>query len=385
MDRSLDEIIAEDTVRLQRAIKPQRRAINSLNCSGTLVALQAVVVLVVTTTPAVAMSAMASERSALLFLLCEFSSCSVTIVASPLGRWRLANEHATAKTWNRTLHDIPSDLELTLSLFDNYSHTLRTVSISTSRPSRGGRRGRDGYDSDRSSTLTKVRVDNLHYDITETDLDDLFGRIGPVSELTVSYDRAGRSEGVAFVTYARLKDAHTSIQEYDGANAKGQPIRLSLIPGRRERNPLDSAQRPRPSLLDRVQRPRDDRSMSPDDNADGRRRRGGGRPHRSDVTKPAPDNIDRYVPGQRSNQRSPNRRGGGRRGRDNRSQQADGSNRRSNPRPRKTQEELDQEMEDYWGGANNGGEAAAPAQDVPQQTAPAPSAPAADDDIDMIE
>ncbi|KAJ6185845.1 RNA binding protein [Penicillium mononematosum] len=237
-----------------------------------------------------------------------------------------------------------------------------------SRPSRGGRRGRDGYDSDRSSTLTKVRVDNLHYDITETDLEDLFGRIGPVSELTVSYDRAGRSEGVAFVTYARLKDAHTSIQEYDGANAKGQPIRLSLVGGRRDRNPLESAQRPRPSLLDRVQRPRDDRSMSPEDNADGRRRRGGGRPHRSDVTKPAPDNIDRYVPGERSHQRSPNRRGGGRRGRDNRSQQTDGSNRRSNARPRKTQKELDQEMEDYWG-----------------QTAPAPSAPAADDDIDMIE
>jgi hypothetical protein len=69
------------------------------------------------------------SRSALLFL-CEFSSCSVTIVASPLDRWRLANEHATAKTWNRTLHDIPSDLELTLSLFDNNSHTLQTVSIS---------------------------------------------------------------------------------------------------------------------------------------------------------------------------------------------------------------------------------------------------------------
>ncbi|KAJ5463072.1 RNA binding protein [Penicillium sp. IBT 31633x] len=260
-----------------------------------------------------------------------------------------------------------------------------------SRPSRGGRRGRDGPDSDRSSTLTKVRVENLHYDITESDLEDLFGRIGPVSELTVSYDRAGRSEGVAYVTYARLRDAHTSIQEYDGANAKGQPIRLSLIPGRRERNPLDSAHHPRSSLMDRVERPRDGRSLSPrsDDNADGGRRRRG-RGHRSDVTKPAPDNIDRYVPGQRSNQRSPNRRGGGRRGggRDNRQQ----TERRSNARPRKTQEELDQEMEDYWGGANAGAdEAAAPAQAAVQQTAPAPSAAAtatataADDDIDMIE
>lgn len=63
MDRSLDEIIAEDTVRLQRAMKPPKPTTDSLHCSGTLVAPQAVVVvLVVTTTPAVATSAMASER-----------------------------------------------------------------------------------------------------------------------------------------------------------------------------------------------------------------------------------------------------------------------------------------------------------------------------------
>lgn len=214
---------------------------------------------------------------------------------------------------------------------------------------------------------------------------DLFGRIGPVSELTLSYDRSGRSEGVAHITYARLKDAHASIQEYDGANAKGQPIRLSLIPGRRERNPLDSAHHPRSSLMDRIERPRDGRSFSPqsDDPEGGRRRGRAGRAHRSDVTKPPPDGIDRYVPGQRSG-RSPRRNGGGRRGgREPRGQPTDGSNRRSTARPRKTQEELDQEMEDYWGGANNA-EDAAPAQDGPAQTT-APSAPVADVDIDMIE
>jgi len=131
--------------------------------------------------------------------------------------------------------------------------------------------------------------------------------------------------------------------------------------------------------MDRIERPRDARSLSPrsDDNADGRRRRGRG--HRSDVTKPAPDNIDRYVPGQRS-ARSP-RRNAGRRG--GRSQPTD---RRPNARPRKTQEELDQEMEDYWGGAGGNNDEAAPAGNAPQQAAPAPSAPAAaDDDVDMIE
>ena len=217
---------------------------------------------------------------------------------------------------------------------------------------------------------------------------DLFSRIGPVSNLSLVYDRAGRSEGVAFITYTHLKDAHESIREFDGANAKGQPIRLTLVPGRRERN----------TLFDRVERPRgrDARSLSPvsgSDSADGpRRRRDRGRGRRSDVSKPAPDHIDRYVPGQRSPTR---RSGGGRRGggRDNRARNAEGGGRRTvNGRPRKTQEELDQEMEDYWGG--NTGAENADMQGEEQQTAAAPAsaaeapaaaAPVADDDIDMIE
>lgn len=36
------------------------------------------------------------------------------------------------------------------------------------------------------------------------------------------YDRAGRSEGRAFVTYSRHDDALEAIREYDGANANGK-------------------------------------------------------------------------------------------------------------------------------------------------------------------
>ncbi|KAJ5573905.1 RNA binding protein [Penicillium hispanicum] len=255
------------------------------------------------------------------------------------------------------------------------------------RPSRGSRRSQLSHSDDRGPALTKVRVENLHYDITESDLEDLFGRIGPVSNLSLVYDRAGRSEGVALITYTHLKDAHESIREFDGANAKGQPIRLTLVPGRRDRN----------TLFERVERPhgRNARSLSPasgSDGADGSRRRRGGRGRRSDVTKPAPDHIDRYVPGQRSPVR---RSGGGRRGggRDNRARNGEGGGRRTaNGRPRKTQEELDQEMEDYWGG--NAGTENAEKQGEQDQVAaaatatsgaPAATAPVADDDIDMIE
>ncbi|EYE93136.1 putative RNA binding protein [Aspergillus ruber CBS 135680] len=266
------------------------------------------------------------------------------------------------------------------------------------RPSRAPRRQRgDRYSplpDDRTSALTKIRVENLHYDITETDLEDLFTRIGPILNLSLVYDRAGRSEGVAYVTYNRLSDAKTAIGEFDGANAKGQPIRLTLIPGsggrgrQQDRNPFDNVERPRGSLLDRVERPRDSRSLSPEGAEGGRRRRGRGGAgpagRRSDVSKPPPENIDRYVPGQ--SRRSPTRRNGGDR-RQGRGRREDG-NKTANGRPRKTQEELDQEMEDYWGGSANAGAGAADqeaVQDEPQQVAPATTAAAGDDDVDMIE
>ncbi|KAL3471376.1 hypothetical protein BJX99DRAFT_24749 [Aspergillus californicus] len=276
------------------------------------------------------------------------------------------------------------------------------------RPSRGSRRPRNERYSaspDRALAGTRLRIENLHYDITESDLEELFCRIGSISNVSLVYDRAGRSEGVAYVTYARNSDAKTAIQEFDGANAKGQPIRISVASsgGRRDRNPFDNVQKPRGSLFDRVERPgRDARSLSPEDRSEGgesgrRRRRGRGGAagaanyRRSDVSKPAPENIDRYVPGEGQAPRSPRRNGNGRRqGGDNKD-----SRRGGNVRPRKTQEELDQEMEDYWGtgggNAAGAGADAAEQQTVPEQSAPpavqavAAVAPAGDDDIDMIE
>jgi THO complex subunit 4 len=54
-------------------------------------------------------------------------------------------------------------------------------------------------------------------------MQDLFNRIGPVVKLNLLYDRAGRSEGIAFVTYESAQDAKRAIREFDGANANGNP------------------------------------------------------------------------------------------------------------------------------------------------------------------
>ncbi|KAK8436818.1 hypothetical protein IWX49DRAFT_287472 [Phyllosticta citricarpa] len=235
----------------------------------------------------------------------------------------------------------------------------------------------------------KIRVENLHYELTEDDIYELFERIGPVENARLMYDRHDRSEGVAFVTYRSLADARVACREYDGANAHGQPIRLTLVPPgpAPRRNPSDTAQRPSRSLFERIETR--DRSLSPD------------RVRRSDVTKPPPAGIDRYVPGEDSGRRRspppPRRRGGGREsgrrpgerrtgGRGGRRADDDGR-----PvvqgRPRKTQDELDAEMEDYWGVGHDGAADAPVNGSGDVQSGPADPGAAANnainDDIEM--
>ncbi|MCJ1424863.1 hypothetical protein MMC29_002751 [Sticta canariensis] len=284
----------------------------------------------------------------------------------------------------------------------------------TRRPTRGPRNARTDRvspESDLTTSGAKLRVDNLHYDLTEDELEDLFTRIGPVSALSLRFDRAGRSSGTAFVTYASIHDARAAIREFDGANANGQPIRLTLTPtapaastsdnnnikgrGAAIRNPFDTAVKPGRSLFERIENPdRDDRRSR--GIASGRSRsRSPGAPRRTNTSKPAPDGVDRYVPPladsrngrrRRSRTRSPIVRG--RRGGREREERGRGSL-VVNGRVRKTQEELDREMEDYWGGRNRAEGAGAAGKSPVDGGAAAAStlvpSVADDGDIDMIE
>ncbi|OAA33736.1 Nucleotide-binding, alpha-beta plait [Moelleriella libera RCEF 2490] len=207
---------------------------------------------------------------------------------------------------------------------------------------------------------SKIRVENIHYDLTEEDLDELFARIGPVSKLTLRYDRAGRSEGTAYVTYESKEDAEEAVRQFDGANANRQPIRLTLLPWR---NPFDSAIMPGRPLAERISTPRArGRSESPS--------------RRSDEDEAARKGIDRYIPGRRSRSPTSHRRGGGRRPgarREGNAQEGRGNARGNARTTKKTQEELDAEMADYFGGG--------PSANVPAGGSQATG----NDDLDMIE
>ncbi|ROV99961.1 hypothetical protein VMCG_06251 [Cytospora schulzeri] len=254
------------------------------------------------------------------------------------------------------------------------------------RPRQQSRRGRDRESpAEDLSDLngTKIRVENVHYDLTKEDLDQLFNQMGPVLKLDILYDRAGRSTGTAFVTYESYHDAREAIKEFDGANANGQPIRLSIVPPNRQRNAFDTAVMPGRPLAERVTMPPGrNRSLSPGRDLEDEAQRKG---------------IDRYVPGRRDNRsRSPmrgRRREGGRRpgarrggggGREGgeRPGREGGERPGRDGRPRKTQEELDAEMDNYFGSGGGGG---GDDQAAANGNGSAAAGQVAEEDIDMIE
>ncbi|KAF2454205.1 hypothetical protein BDY21DRAFT_423800 [Lineolata rhizophorae] len=313
--------------------------------------------------------------------------------------------------------------------------------------------------SNRAERGARIRVDNLHYDLTEDDLRELFTRIGPITNLALLYDRQDRSRGIAYVTYPYLSDARLAIREFDGANAHGQPIRLSLVASAASGSGGGAGgaggdliggsarARPRPgrSLFDRIESPVPPAAAAGESGGDGGRRRRHRRSmsppaagtRRSDVSKPPPEHIDRYVPGGASDhdfeyddgaaggvrRRSPLPRrrgprggdGGGRRPGERRERsrnEGGGGGRRGGGgaagggardeggrgmvqgRPRKTAEELDAEMEDYWGGGGGGGDSSRDAKGADAGVnggagfgagAGAGQVRAGDGDVDMIE
>ncbi|KAH8175978.1 RNA recognition motif domain-containing protein [Sarocladium implicatum] len=289
----------------------------------------------------------------------------------------------------------PSPLTARLTSFPRTYRILATIHSADITPANGCMTGtkrttvrareedRPTADADRppnDNRGAKLRVDNIHYDLTEDDLEVLV-------KLQLKYDRAGRSEGTAFVTYESRDDAAEAIKQFDGANANGpllRPIRLVHMPSGPARNPFDTAVMPGRPLSERISAPGGrSRSLSPH--------------RRYDEEDAARKGIDRYVPGRGSRSRSPvpRRRGGnngGRRPGARREPGGGGRNNeggrggRNNARPgKKSQEELDDEMADYFGGGSAAAAATGDSAQPANGTAEPASAAPVGDDVDMIE
>ncbi|KNZ64665.1 hypothetical protein VP01_1005g3 [Puccinia sorghi] len=83
---------------------------------------------------------------------------------------------------------------------------------------------------------TSLLITNLHYDVSEAELEALFSQIGKIDRGPfIKFDHSGRAtEGLAFVSYANESHAEAAVEAFNGASAKGQPIGVQYefsIPG----------------------------------------------------------------------------------------------------------------------------------------------------------
>ncbi|KAK9762846.1 hypothetical protein K7432_011020 [Basidiobolus ranarum] len=81
-----------------------------------------------------------------------------------------------------------------------------------------------------TSTFRKIQVANLHYEVTKQDLEELFSTVGPLKNVHVNFDAAGRSTGIAKIQFESPAHAAQAIQQYNNVTLDGKPMVIVYAP-----------------------------------------------------------------------------------------------------------------------------------------------------------
>ncbi|KAI8639149.1 hypothetical protein BD408DRAFT_277586 [Parasitella parasitica] len=97
-----------------------------------------------------------------------------------------------------------------------------------SRPARNNappRNNRPTSSSNRASN--SLVVANLHFNVTEKDLYDLFGQIGKLKRAFLHIGPNGKSSGIADVVFTSSQDAEKARNTYNNVELDGRPMRIT--------------------------------------------------------------------------------------------------------------------------------------------------------------
>ncbi len=74
----------------------------------------------------------------------------------------------------------------------------------------------------------KLYVGNLGFNVTNKDLEELFAQAGVCESVAVITDRAtGQSRGFGFVEMSSNADAQKAIEQFDGQEFMGRPLKVN--------------------------------------------------------------------------------------------------------------------------------------------------------------
>lgn len=98
-----------------------------------------------------------------------------------------------------------------------------------------------------SALGTKLVLSNLHYDVSEEDLRELFSSCGEVARVKIIFDASGRSMGSAWVVMPSVEEAKKAQKSFEGVALDGQEMRIELVAPR-----VAGSKPPRQALGERV-------------------------------------------------------------------------------------------------------------------------------------
>jgi len=145
-----------------------------------------------------------------------------------------------------------------------------------------------------STPAEKIIVSNLPQDVNEAQVKELFHTtVGPLREVTLHYDSAGRSKGVATVVFSKKGDGNRAFAQYNNRLIDGRrPMKIEIVVDpSRPAPPATLASRVAPAPAANGAASSTPRASAPRGRgAGGRRGRGGGRaPKAERTTKTAAD------------------------------------------------------------------------------------------------